>query len=72
VAQRTAVPDGLEVTWAGPPPSASPPIADRVGALHGAGASWAVFGWPVDVEELAAAARNFGEDPRSGGAVPGS
>ncbi len=72
VAQRTAGPDGVEVTWAGPPPSASPPIAERLEALHRAGASWAVFGWPVDVEELASAARDFGEGPRSGGAVPGS
>ena len=50
----------MEVTWAGPPPSASPPIAERLRALHDAGASWVVFGWPVDVEELAAAARDLG------------
>jgi alkanesulfonate monooxygenase SsuD/methylene tetrahydromethanopterin reductase-like flavin-dependent oxidoreductase (luciferase family) len=72
VAQRTGGPDGVEVTWAGPPPSASPPIAERLGELHGAGASWAVFGWPVDVEELASAARAVGEGARSGGAGPGS
>jgi alkanesulfonate monooxygenase SsuD/methylene tetrahydromethanopterin reductase-like flavin-dependent oxidoreductase (luciferase family) len=72
VAQRTAGPDGVEVTWAGPPPSASPPIAERLGALHDAGASWAVFGWPVDVEELASAARDVGDGARSGGAGPGS
>ena len=72
VAERTAGPDGVEVTWAGPPPSASPPIAERLRALHEAGASWAVFGWPVDVEELAAAARDLGERPGSGGAGPGS
>jgi hypothetical protein len=28
--------------------------------LRGAGATWAVFGWPVDVEELAAAAHPLG------------
>jgi hypothetical protein len=44
------------VTWAGPPPSAAPPLADRLGALDEAGATWAIFGWPVDVDELAAAA----------------
>jgi Luciferase-like monooxygenase len=46
----------LEVTWAGPPPAASPSLADRLAALHAAGATWAVFGWPVDVAELVAAA----------------
>jgi hypothetical protein len=72
VAERTAGPGGLEVTWAGPPPSASPPLTERLRALHGAGASWAVFGWPVDVGELAAAARGLGPGPGSGGAGPGS
>ena len=84
VAERSAGPDGLEVTWAGPPPSGSPPLADRLRALHDAGATWAVFGWPVDVEELAAAGRALGgtprigrapgsaSAPRSGGAVAGS
>jgi hypothetical protein len=60
VAERTAGPDGVEVTWAGPPPSASPPLGETVRALHEAGATWAVFGWPVDVEELAAAAHHLG------------
>ncbi len=60
VAERTAGPGGVEVTWAGPPPSASPPLAATVRALHEAGATWAVFGWPVDVEELAAAAHHLG------------
>jgi alkanesulfonate monooxygenase SsuD/methylene tetrahydromethanopterin reductase-like flavin-dependent oxidoreductase (luciferase family) len=55
VAERAAGNDGLEVTWAGPPPSA--PLAPTLAALARAGASWAVFGWPVDVDELAAAAR---------------
>ncbi len=50
----------LEVTWAGPPPSASPPVAERVAALRRAGATWAVFGWPVDVTELVVAARGAG------------
>ena len=34
VAERRAGPDGVEVTWAGPPPSASPPLAERLRALH--------------------------------------
>jgi hypothetical protein len=55
VAERSA--DGLEVTWAGPPPAASPPLADRLAALREAGATWVVFGWPVDVTELVAAAQ---------------
>ena len=60
VAERTAGHGGMEVTWAGPAPSAALPVAERVRALHGAGATWAVFGWPVDVEELAAAAQRLG------------
>jgi alkanesulfonate monooxygenase SsuD/methylene tetrahydromethanopterin reductase-like flavin-dependent oxidoreductase (luciferase family) len=55
VAGRADSSTGLEVTWAGPPPSA--PLAPTVDALAGAGATWAVFGWPVDVDELVAAAR---------------
>ena len=72
VAERTAQPGGVEVTWAGPPPSASPRLADRLRALHEAGASWVVFGWPVDVAELAAAARGLEGGPRSVGAAHGS
>ena len=60
VADRVGGPPGVEVTWAGPPPSASPPLADRLGALAEAGATWAIFGWPVDVDELAAAAHQLG------------
>jgi alkanesulfonate monooxygenase SsuD/methylene tetrahydromethanopterin reductase-like flavin-dependent oxidoreductase (luciferase family) len=54
VAERASGHDGLEVTWAGPPPKS--PLAGTLAALAGAGATWAVFGWPVDVEELVAAA----------------
>ena len=61
VAARVAGPPGVEVTWAGPPPpAASPPLAERLAALDEAGATWAIFGWPVDVDELAAAARRLG------------
>ncbi|MDA8317964.1 MAG: LLM class flavin-dependent oxidoreductase [Acidimicrobiales bacterium] len=41
-----------EVTWGG---AAKGPIAPTVVRLAEAGASWAVFAWPVDVQELAAA-----------------
>jgi alkanesulfonate monooxygenase SsuD/methylene tetrahydromethanopterin reductase-like flavin-dependent oxidoreductase (luciferase family) len=43
-----------EVTWGGP---VSGELAPAVARLAGAGATWAVFAWPVDVEELAAAGR---------------
>jgi hypothetical protein len=59
VAERVAGPPGLEVTWAGPPPAATPPLRERLQALDEAGASWAIFGWPVDVDELAEAARQL-------------
>ncbi len=39
-----------EVTWAGP---AEGPLAPTVARLADAGATWAVFSWPVDVDELA-------------------
>ena len=66
-------PSGIEVTWAGPPPAATPPLAERLRALHEAGASWVVFGWPVDVEELVAAARaRRAPAQSSGGAGAGS
>ncbi len=67
VAERSSGPDGVEVTWAGPPPTGSPPMAETVRALHEAGATWAVFGWPVDVEALVAAARAADAGPSSGG-----
>jgi hypothetical protein len=68
VAERHAEPRGVEVTWAGPPPSAAAPLGETLRALDEAGATWAVFGWPVDVEGLVAAARALGDGPRSGAA----
>lgn len=41
-----------EVTWGG---AASGPLGPTVARLAESGATWAVFAWPVDVEELAAA-----------------
>ena len=58
VAERAGGLDGLEVTWAGPPPST--PLAPTLAALARAGATWTVFGWPVDVDELVSAARAAG------------
>jgi hypothetical protein len=58
VAERCSYTDGIEVTWAGPPPAAMPPLGERVRALHDAGASWVIFGWPVDLDDLVEAARN--------------
>jgi len=72
VAERSSGPDGVEVTWAGPPPTGSPPVAEMVRALHEAGATWVVFGWPVDVEALVAAARAVDAGPSSGGPGTGS
>lgn len=48
-----------EVTWAGPSPvdRALGPLVEAVAA---AGATWVVLGWPVDLDELAAAARERG------------
>lgn len=58
VAERCNGADAIEVTWAGPPPAAVPPLGERVRALQEAGASWVIFGWPVDLDELVAAARD--------------
>jgi alkanesulfonate monooxygenase SsuD/methylene tetrahydromethanopterin reductase-like flavin-dependent oxidoreductase (luciferase family) len=44
----------VEVTWGGP---VHGPLAPTVARLADAGATWAVFAWPVDVEELADAGR---------------
>jgi hypothetical protein len=71
VAQRATGTDGVEVTWAGPPPAASASLSATLRSLRRAGASWAVFGWPVDVEELVAAARAADAEHESGGAAAG-
>ena len=71
VAARASGPDRVEVTWAGPPPPAVPSLADRLRGLHDAGATWAVFGWPVDVGALVAAARAASGERSSGEAGSG-
>jgi len=72
VAERTSGPDPLEVTWAGPPPTALPSLYESMATLEDAGASWAVFGWPVRAGELVAAARAAGAGPGSVRASAGS
>ena len=47
-----------EVTWAGPSPEGV--LEPRVRELWEAGATWVVFAWPVDLDELAAAAGALG------------
>ena len=56
VAARAGEPGAVEVTWAGPPPTGEPALGETVRSLHRAGATWVVFGWPVDVDALVAAA----------------
>jgi hypothetical protein len=56
VTERSSGPDGVEVTWAGPPPKGDDELRHTVRGLAEAGATWAVFGWPVDPEVLVAAA----------------
>ena len=60
VADRVGEPGGLEVTWGGPPPTSLSALRQTVGDLTRAGATWATFGWPVDVDALAEAARDAG------------
>jgi hypothetical protein len=66
VAARRSGSGGIEVTWAGPPPEDGQSLAARVRGLHDAGATWAVFGWPVDLGELVAAARAATESESPG------
>jgi alkanesulfonate monooxygenase SsuD/methylene tetrahydromethanopterin reductase-like flavin-dependent oxidoreductase (luciferase family) len=47
----------VEVTWGGPPPPTSAELHATVESLAGAGAAWAVFGWPIDPVDLALAAK---------------
>jgi hypothetical protein len=72
VSARAQGPDSVEVTWGGPRPKGETGLAATVQALAAAGATWAVFGWPVDCARLAAAASaaaGVAEGPAAG--VPG-
>jgi hypothetical protein len=66
VTERSTGAEPLEVTWAGPPPESVPTMADTVALVAGAGATWVVFGWPVDVVALAKAAHVQSVGPSSG------
>jgi alkanesulfonate monooxygenase SsuD/methylene tetrahydromethanopterin reductase-like flavin-dependent oxidoreductase (luciferase family) len=66
VTERSSGSDALEVTWAGPPVESAPAMAETVDLMAAAGATWVVFGWPVDVEALAAAAHAALPGPSSG------
>ncbi len=57
VAARANGEPKLEVTWAGPPPGDAD-LAQTVRAVAQAGATWAIFGWPLDVDALADAGRS--------------
>jgi len=61
VVTRAHGPESLEVTWAGPPPGDGE-LGDKVVALARAGATWAVFGWPVHLDALVEAARATGAE----------
>ena len=56
VVARAHGPEAVEITWAGPPPSSNEELDGTVAAVARAGATWAIFGWPVDLDALAAAA----------------
>ena len=69
VRERSTGTEPLEVTWAGPPTEA-PAMAETVDLMAEAGATWVVFGWPVDVDALAAAAHGASPAPSSGAVSP--
>jgi alkanesulfonate monooxygenase SsuD/methylene tetrahydromethanopterin reductase-like flavin-dependent oxidoreductase (luciferase family) len=61
VATRSQGPEAVEVTWGGPAPKGGAGLETMVEELAHAGATWAIFGWPIDPAALAAAARAAGE-----------
>lgn len=54
------VAQGVEVTWGGPVGTEIEAMADRLGAVAKAGATWAVVAWPERVEDVMAAAVRAG------------
>ena len=71
IAERSAGRDGVEVTWSGPPPESAGAMAETVQVVGEAGATWAVFGWPVDVAALATAAHAVSPLSSSGRPIVG-
>ncbi len=65
VAERSTG-DGVEVTWAGPAPKDDAALREVVRSLAEASATWAVFGWPVNLEVLAAAAAEVAAEAAPG------
>jgi alkanesulfonate monooxygenase SsuD/methylene tetrahydromethanopterin reductase-like flavin-dependent oxidoreductase (luciferase family) len=61
VASRSQGPEAVEVTWGGPAPKAGAGLESRMVELARAGATWAIFGWPIDPAALAEAARVAGK-----------
>ena len=61
VATRSQGPEAVEVTWGGPAPKGGAGLETMMVALAQAGATWAIFGWPIDPAALAAAARGAEE-----------
>ncbi len=61
VATRSQGPEAVEVTWGGPAPKGGSGLETMTVALAHAGATWAIFGWPIDPAALAAAARGAEE-----------
>ena len=61
VATRSQGPEAVEVTWGGPAPKGGAGLETTMVALAQAGATWAIFGWPIDPAALAAAARGAEE-----------
>jgi alkanesulfonate monooxygenase SsuD/methylene tetrahydromethanopterin reductase-like flavin-dependent oxidoreductase (luciferase family) len=60
VASRAQGAEAVEVTWGGPPPKGGATLESTVMKLAHAGATWAIFGWPIDPAALVAAARRVG------------
>jgi alkanesulfonate monooxygenase SsuD/methylene tetrahydromethanopterin reductase-like flavin-dependent oxidoreductase (luciferase family) len=56
VADRVQELQPAEVTWAGPSPASDAALAQTVRAMEEAGATWVIFGWPVDPAALVRAA----------------
>jgi alkanesulfonate monooxygenase SsuD/methylene tetrahydromethanopterin reductase-like flavin-dependent oxidoreductase (luciferase family) len=57
VLARAHEPEALEVTWAGPPPTTDEAVRATVRDVARAGATWVIFGWPVNPGLLVQAAR---------------